>query len=158
MSTAAIQLIFNCLIALQFIVIVTHDLVDIPGWTHGRQVAAVVGRRKLWLVTCINALFPLTAVVLAISFWTRSKPALVLDYWVLYCGVTVLSAITMWYVPYFWGMPAEKRDEYDRMYAGTRQVLPARGDNPRPNLLHVCFHVLFAMTLALSVVLWWRKA
>jgi hypothetical protein len=42
---------------------------------------------------------------------------------------------------------------YSNMYAGTIQVLPARGDNPRPNLLHLCFHALFLVTLALSAVL-----
>jgi hypothetical protein len=39
------------------------------------------------------------------------------------------------------------------MYAGTKHVLPARGDNPRPNLLHLYFHVLFVVTLGLAVVL-----
>jgi hypothetical protein len=32
-------------------------------------------------------------------------------------------------------------------------VLPARGDNPRPNLLHLFFHVLFVVTLCLSLAL-----
>ena len=59
----------------------------------------------------------------------------------------------MWYLPYFLGTTAEWKDEYLRMYAGTRQVLPARGDNPRPNLLHVCFHVLFVVTLGMALAL-----
>jgi len=42
---------------------------------------------------------------------------------------------------------------YAEMYEGTRQILPPRGDNPRPNLLHICFHVLFATTLVLSLIL-----
>jgi hypothetical protein len=55
----------------------------------------------------------------------------------------------MWYVPYFFGANEEKKREYSRMYAGTRDVLPARGDNPRPNLLHICFHALFVINFLL---------
>jgi hypothetical protein len=47
------QAVFAVLIALQFVLVVFHDLVDIPGWTHGSQVQAIVGRRKLWMATVI---------------------------------------------------------------------------------------------------------
>jgi hypothetical protein len=36
---------------LQFVVVAAHDLIDIPGWTHGSQVQSIEGRRKLWLAT-----------------------------------------------------------------------------------------------------------
>jgi hypothetical protein len=64
----------------------------------------------------------------------------------------------MWYVPYFLGTTEERKRDYSRMYAGTRHVLPARGDNPRPNLLHVCFHVLFVINFLLVRVLRFRSA
>src|SRR6266496_6831601 len=102
------ETLFACLITLQFLAVVSHDLIDIPGWTHGAQVRAVVGRRKLWLATLINAIFPGLAVGYAIYFWNRPKPGYVADYWVLYCAVTLLSAIAMWYVPYFFGASQEK--------------------------------------------------
>jgi hypothetical protein len=139
---------------LQFLRVVTHDLVDIPGWTHGSQVQAVVGRRKLWLATLINSMFPGLAVVLALLFLDRPRPPLVRGYWLLYCAITVTSAIVMWYVPYLRGTTPERREKYARMCAGTLQLLPPRGDNPRPNLLHLCFHLLFLMTLALAAALW----
>jgi len=72
---------------------------------------------------------------------------------VVYCALTVISAIAMWYVPYLLGTSDATKREYAAMYAGTRQVLPARGDNPRPNLLHVCFHVLFIVNLGLAVAI-----
>jgi hypothetical protein len=148
-----IQTLFTWLITLQFVVVASHDLVDIPGWTHGSQVQSFVGRRKLWLITLVNAIFPGLAVALAIYFWNRPKPGLVADYWVIYCAVTLASAIAMWYVPYLLGTTEERKRDYERMYAGTRQVLPPRGDNPRPNLLHVCFHALFAVNFFLALVL-----
>jgi hypothetical protein len=63
----------------------------------------------------------------------------------------------MWYFPYFLGAAEKTKLEYARMYAGTRHVLPARGDNPRPNLLHLCFHVLFVVNFGLALLLWLRS-
>ncbi len=150
---AKIQTLFTWLIAAQFVVVTAHDLVDIPGWTHGSQVLALVGRRKLWLVTLVNGIFPGAAAAFAFYYWNRPKPVFVTDYWVIYCAVTVASAIAMWYVPYFFGTTEERKRDYAKMYAGTRQVLPARGDNPRPNLLHLCFHALFVITFLLAMAL-----
>ena len=88
----------------------------------------MIGGRKLWLVTLANATFPGLAVALALWYWNRPAPRLVADYWILYCAVTLLSAIAMWYVPYLFGATEEQRNLYERMYAGTRQVLPQRGE------------------------------
>jgi hypothetical protein len=139
--------LFSCLITLQFFVVVLHEWVNIPGWTHGAQLQSVIGRRKLLAATLINAIFPGTAAALALFYWNRPKAHLATDYWVIYCAVTLLSAIFRWYVPYFLGANKQVRKQYARMYAGTRQVLPPRAGNPRPNLLHLCFHVLFLLNL-----------
>jgi hypothetical protein len=142
----------------QAVLVTGHDWINVPGWANGAQVQAAIGRRKLFLVTLINAIFPGTAVAFAFYFLNRPKPAFVADYWVLYCAVTLASAIGMWYVPYFFGTSEERKREFSRMYAGTRQVLPSRGDNPRPNLLHLCFHALFVVTFVLAAVLRLRGA
>ena len=86
------------------------------------------------------------------------QPVFVSRYWAIYCSVTVIAAIAMWYLPYFLGATEKMKDEYQRFYAGTRQVLPARGDNPRPNLLHVLFHLVFAATLVLALLPYLRHA
>jgi hypothetical protein len=148
-----LQALFTILIALQFAVVTSHDLLDIPGWAHGSQVQAVVGRSKLWLATLINAIFPGLAFAFAVIFWKRPRPAFVSNYWIAYCAVTILSAVSMWYVPYFLGTTEKRKNDYARMYIGTRQVLPPRGDNPRPNLLHLCFHFLFLVTFFLALLL-----
>jgi hypothetical protein len=149
----AVQLLFTVLISLQFLVVVLHDLVDIPGWTHGTRVREVVGAGKLWTATAINAIFPGLAVGFAVYAWNRPWSGFVSRYCLIYCSVTLISAIVMWYLPYWMGAAPEKKQEFLKMYEGTRQLLPARGDNPRPNLLHVCFHVLFVVTLGLAIVL-----
>jgi hypothetical protein len=143
--------VFTFLITLQFVIILLHDLVEIPGWSHTSQMQAVLGKGKLWAATLINSIFPGIAAGFAWAFWHRPRPAYVSRYWLAYCAITVLSAIAMWYWPYFRGASEKTKDEYRRFYEGTHQVLPARGDNPRPNLLHILFHILFAATLALGI-------
>jgi hypothetical protein len=151
-----VENLFAVLITLQFLVIISHDWLEIPGWTHGRQVQAVIGRQKLLWATAINAIFPGTAVAFALWFVGKPHPRYVASYWAIYCGITVFSAIAMWYVPYLFGADEKKQTEYAKMYAGTRHVFPARGNNPRPNLLHVVFHLLFVVNFALAVMIRFR--
>src|SRR5271156_893840 len=149
---------FTCLIVLQFVIMVSHDLIDIPGWVHGSQVQALMGRRKVLLATLANSVFPGIAVGFAIYFWNRPKPSFVPNYWVIYCAVALLSAVGMWYVPYLRGAGQKQKTEYLTMYAGTRHVLPARGDNPRPNLFHIGIHVLFVVNFCLALALRFYRA
>jgi hypothetical protein len=149
-----IQSLFTVLICLQFLVVALHDWLDIPGWTHGRQILSALGQNKMLIGTLINCLFPGLAAAFAVYYWRQPKPAFALDYWIIYCAVTVLGAITAWWIPYFRGTDDKTKQLYLKMYAGTCQVLPARGDNPRPNLLHLYFHALFLTNLALAAFLW----
>jgi hypothetical protein len=98
------------------------------------------------------------AAAFAIYYWGKPKPNFVLNYWLIYCAITGLGAITSWWIPYFRGTDEKTKQLYAKLYAGTRQVLPARGDNPQPNLLHLYFHALFLITLVLAVILWLRLA
>jgi hypothetical protein len=148
---SSLPLLFAILITLQFALVVFHDMVDVPGWHHGRQVRAVIGQRKFWLATLINAIFPGLAFFYALRFWHGPVPGYVSGYWSVYCAVTVASAIAMWWWPYFFGASDKTKNMYTAMYAGTKHLLPARGDNPRPNTLHLCFHVLFVVNLALAL-------
>jgi hypothetical protein len=62
---------------------VAHDWINVPGWTQSTQVQSVVGRRKLWIATLINAIFPGVAVAFGVTFWNRPKPRFVAGYWVV---------------------------------------------------------------------------
>ena len=146
------NLLFTCLIIVQFVVVVAHDWIDIPGIVCGSQVQAVIGRRKMAWATVINALFPGFAVALALRFFHAPKPHYALWYWLVYTGITVASAFFMWWVPYLFGGSAENRGLYRKMYAGTWFVLPERQGDRGPNLLHLCFHALFLTTFILALL------
>jgi len=104
-----IEFALSVLLCLQFLVVTLHDWLNIPGYTHGRQVQATVGRRKFLLATGINSIFPGIAVAFVFLYRTSPKPAYVTTYWFLYCAVTVASAIAMWYIPYFVGASQPSR-------------------------------------------------
>jgi hypothetical protein len=149
----SIEALFAGLIALQFLIIAAHDWVDVRGWIHGSQVQAVVGRWKLAWATLVNVAFPGTAFAYAIWFFHKPKPAFVLNYWVIYTAITVTGAFFMWWGPYFFGSSPTRAEEYQKMYAGTRHVLPVRKGDPGPNLAHLVFHGLFLTTLVLAIAL-----
>lgn len=148
-----LRTIFSLLIMLQFLVVTLHDWLNIPGWTHGKQVQAAIGRRKFLLATLANSIFPGLAVAFIFLYRGDDSPSFVKNYWVIYCAVTAFSAVMMWYVPYFFGADDKTKRLYAAMYDGTKQVLPPRGANPRPNLLHLYFHALFLLTLCFAVAL-----
>jgi hypothetical protein len=147
------QIVFSVLLLVQFAVIAVHDLIDIPGWVSGSQVREVVGEKKFFWGTISTVVFPALGAAFVLYFWSRPKPAYVYTYWMVYCAITVASAIAMWWVPYFFGTDEKTRRMYTEMYRGTRQLLPARGDNPRPNIFHLVLHVLFSSTLVLALLL-----
>jgi hypothetical protein len=100
-------------------VVALHDLVDIPGWTHGRQVRSALGRNKVLIATLINSLFPGLAAALALYYWQRPAPTCVSSYWIIYCAVTVVSAASAWWIPYFRGAD-ESTKEYRVPLRGAR--------------------------------------
>lgn len=142
--------LFTLLIALQFVIILLHDLIDIPGLIHGSQVQRIVGRRKVWLATLVNSILPGIAVALAILFWKKSAPNYASNYWIIYCAVALASAVAMWYLPYLRGASDKQKREYRQMYEGTVHILPERNGNPRPNLFHVGIHILFVVNFCLA--------
>jgi len=149
--------VFVILIFAQFVLVASHDLIDIPGWNHGSQVKALMGTRKVWLATLINSIFPGVAVGMALYFWHRSTPRFAPDYWLVYCAISLLSAIGMWYIPYWRGANEKTASAYRAMYEGTRYILPERGNNPRPNVFHMGLHVLFVANFCLALAIWLHR-
>jgi hypothetical protein len=98
-------------------------------------------------------IFPGLAAAYAVYYWHRPTPVFVLNYWLIYCVVGVMGAISSWWIPYFRGTDEKTKELYSKMYAGTRQVLPPHGDNPRPNLMHLYLHAMGLISLALAIVL-----
>jgi hypothetical protein len=153
-----IEDIFTVLICIQFLVMAVHDLVHIPGLTHGRQVMAAVGPVKVFIGTAVNSILAGIPAVFAIVYWHKPKPDYLLNGWLIYCAFVCIGMIQAWWLPYFRGTDDKTKNLYAKMYAGTWQILPPHGDNPRPNVLHLVFHTLFLITFVFALLLRLRIA
>ncbi len=77
-------------------------------------------------------------------------------YGVFYYFILFLEEIRVWWVPYLFGPSKAWREAYDRIHAGTIKVLPARGDNPVPNLEHTILHALTLVTAVTTLAAFFR--
>jgi hypothetical protein len=145
-------MLFTWLIVAQFVVVAAHDWIEIPGLVSGRQVQAIIGRRRLAVATVINSLFPAVAVLFAVRFAHEPPPGYAQQYWLVYTAITVVSAFSMWWIPYLFGPSQDHRNLYGKLYRGTWFVLPERGGDRGPNLVHLVFHALFVSTFVLALV------
>jgi hypothetical protein len=71
---------------------------------------------------------------------------------VVYYLVLFAEELRVWWVPYLFGSTARWKSVYDRMHSATIKVLPARGDNPVPNLEHTILHALTAITASVTLL------
>src|SRR5580692_8303970 len=89
----SMQTLFTVLITIEFLIAALHDLIHIPGWAHGRQVKAALGKRKMVIGTITNAIPPGLALAFAFYYFNKPKPTGVIDYWAIYNGIALVSAI-----------------------------------------------------------------
>ena len=71
--------------------------------------------------------------------------------WITY-GVLLVGLLRAWWVPYLFGVDAERRARYGVIFKGTHRFLPQRY-GIAPDTLHVSFH---AGVVVVVVMLWWR--
>jgi hypothetical protein len=65
---------------------------------------------------------------------------------VVYYFVLFAEELRVWWVPYFFRPTRSWQAAYDRLHSQTFKVLPARGNNPVPNLEHTILHALTLVT------------
>ena len=71
-----------------------------------------------------------------------------MEFGAAYYFVLLAVEIATWWVPYFFRTSAKNREVYSRIHARTVQVVPKRGENPRPNLEHL---ILMCLTLVTAI-------
>ena len=76
--------------------------------------------------------------------------SLPLDVVLIYLFMTV-GTLLAWWKPYFFGSSAEMKQKM-QPYVNTHHVLPARGDNIRPNTLHLIVHIFIWVAFMLSLI------
>jgi hypothetical protein len=129
-----------------------HDWVPLGTLSNPEGIRAADSTRKLVAVTVLSAL-PF-AVSLGGSLYysgTHFPSWLRWTLWITY-GATVYGMLRAWWIPYIFGNDPARAERYRRRFAQTHAFLPER-HGIRPDTLHVAFHGVLVMTVALLAVL-----
>jgi hypothetical protein len=82
---------------------------------------------------------------------TRFPVWLMWTLWITY-GIACYGILRSWWIPYLFGQDPVRAERYQIRFSDTHAFLPPR-NGIRPDTLHIGFHVIFAATLGLLVVI-----
>lgn len=71
---------------------------------------------------------------------------------VVYYFALFAEELRVWWIPYLFGASPACQEAYERIHSRTITVLPARGNNPVPNLEHTILHGLTLLTPIATLV------
>lgn len=117
---------------------------------QGIRAADSLGRRVL--VTAYSTLPFAIGCIASLHFAGSRDPHWLR--WLLWCsyGAGLAGILKAWWLPYLVRPDPARAERYRVRFAGNHAFLPAR-NGIRPDTLHVSFHAVFLVTLALLAVL-----
>ena len=145
--------VFVITLVLQTLHLICQDWLDLFPFNDIARLRETISPSNRLLVIAGNSVPSLIALGLALFYLGRATPLGVGLYWIAYFGSVVVLMYTMWYRPYFFGASAEQRQEVAYAYGRTYQLLPPRGQNPRPNTFHIVLHGLFLINAVLGIAI-----
>lgn len=147
------EYLFVVLLTLQCIILLLHDTMNFYPLNDIRALRRKMPTRARIGMVIGNALPAGIALLLESRWFGHPKPLATGLYFVLYYAVTLAMMYMSWYHLYLFGASEERKRAYREEYGNTLQILPPRGDNPRPNALHVFLHLLFIVNTFLAVMI-----
>jgi hypothetical protein len=142
---------FVVLLTLQCLILLLHDWISMPPLNDIAAMRRTLPARARMLMVAGNLLPPLIVLVLETRLYEQPKPLGIGIYFVAYFVITLVMIYMSWYHPYLAGATAEEKERFRAEYGRTLQLLPPRGDNPRPNAIHVFLHLIILINAALAV-------
>jgi hypothetical protein len=129
-----------------------HDWVPLGTLNNLAGLRAVDTTNKLVLSTALSTM-PFAAVLVASMLFASVEYPNWLLWWLwgtyLVCAYGILRA---WWIPYLGTPDPERAKRYSIRFAGTHAFLPER-NGIRPDTLHVAFHALIVVILAVLAYL-----
>lgn len=125
-----------------------HDWVPLGTLNDVQAVAQENSFQELIIVTLIGSVQFLLLIGLVLLFIGKKYPIWVKLWLVIHQVFIFIGVLIDWWIPYFFGIGAEKRVEtYNQMFGNTHTFLPTM-NGIAPNTLHIVFHsVLFGCIL-----------
>lgn len=141
---AHISLICSCFITL---FLALHDWINIYPLNDLETFNKYCSLRNKILMTIINTPFFIIYTILILYYWSAPMPWYAQAYLIV-CNLLFLTGIIFsWWLPYFCGFPITQAQELHKSHGTTHTFLPAIGNNPIPNTLHVIFHAIFIINM-----------
>ena len=147
-----IEFIFADLLIVQLAYLLFHDLVDLFPYNDIERIKSFKPKGKLVISVIGNSMPAVVALFFVVRYIGEYKPWFVTAYLVFYFSTTLLLIFLNWYLPYFFGASEKETADYEFLYGRTRQRLPPRNGNPRPNVLHAVLHILFVINAVLMIL------
>jgi hypothetical protein len=147
-----LEMLFLTTSLCQLAILLVHDWLDLfPLNDIAHLQHSMSARQRLLMIFGNTAVYFGLLLAQAIYFG-QTKP-----FWLgiagafYYCSVWFMM-YQQWYKLYLFGAPEQVCRKYALEYGRTLQILPPRGNNPRPNLLHAILHVLFLVNSVLTIL------
>jgi hypothetical protein len=129
-----------------------HDWLPLGRLNNLAGIRAVDTMPRLLLTTLLSVLpFAVGLAGTLYYFAGRFPMWLIWFLWITY-GLALYGVLRAWYLPYLVYRDATRAARYQERFAGTHAFLPVR-NGIRPDTLHVTFHAVLAVTVALLCML-----
>ena len=145
-----LSIICSCLIIL---FLALHDWIDIYPLNDLETFNKYCSLRNKILMTIINTPFFIIYTGILLYYWITPFPCWAITYLII-CNLLFLGGIIFsWWLPYFFGWPISQVKELHESHGSTHTFLPAIGDHPIPNTLHVIFHLVFVLNMITTFII-----
>ncbi len=109
-------------------------------------------RNKI-LMTIINTPFFIIYTGILLYYWSTPISSYAASYLTICNLLFFIGIIFSWWLPYFFGWPATQVKELHATHGTTHTFLPAIGNNPTPDTLHIIFHLVFVINIIATLVI-----
>jgi len=113
-------------------------------------------RNKI-VMTCVNTPFFIIYTTTLLYYWATPFSWYAKIYLIICNALFSIGIMFSWWLPYFFGWPTEQTKELRETHSSTHTFLPAIGNNPIPNTLHVIFHLIFFINIITTMMLIYYK-
>jgi hypothetical protein len=130
-----------------------HDWIDIYPLNDLETFNKHCSLRNKILMTIINTPFFIIYTGILVYYWATPIPLYAHAYLIMCNVLFLIGIIFSWWLPYFFGRPISQVKELHETHGTTHTFLPAIGNNPTPDTLHVIFHLVFIMNVITTFVI-----
>ncbi len=146
------EFLFVDLLLIHCLSLLFHDYIDLFPLNDVESMRIYNSSSERFISTLLKSIPAIIALILAVLYFGEWKTYIVKIFMFSYFTIGLMVIYWVWYRPYLFGTGEKQKLKYMNNYGRTHQILPAIGDNPRPNTLHIILHILFAINFLLMLM------